>query len=128
VLLAERRPELSRGGGAIAPALAGIAFAVGWTPCLGPTLAAILALAAGGGHPAQGAVLLAVYSLGLGVPFLLSGLLFTRALALVRMLRRHWRIVSVSSGTLLVLFGFLLATGELVRLTTRLARFTGFSI
>jgi cytochrome c-type biogenesis protein len=87
-----------------------------------------LALAAGGGHPAQGAVLLAVYSLGLGVPFLFFGLAFTRALALVQALRRHWRIVSVSSGTLLVVFGVLLATGELVRLTTRLARFTGFSI
>jgi cytochrome c-type biogenesis protein len=105
-----------------------VAFAVGWTPCVGPTLAAILALAAGEGHPAQGAVLLAVYALGLGIPFLLFGLLFTRSLGLVRALRRHWRVVGVTSGALLVAFGVLLATGELVRLTTRLARFTGFSI
>jgi cytochrome c-type biogenesis protein len=128
-LLAERRLDLpKRGGGAVTPALAGVAFAIGWTPCVGPTLAAILALAAGGGHPARGAVLLAVYSFGLGVPFLLFGLLFTRSLALVRVLRRHWRIVSVSSGALLVAFGVLLATGELVRLTTQLAHFSGFSI
>ena len=121
-LLAERRLEMPRRGGRLlAPVLAGVAFSVGWTPCVGPTLAAILALAAGGGHPAAGAVLLGVYSLGLGVPFLLFGLLFTRSLALVRALRRRWRIVSVTSGVLLVAFGVLLATGELVRLTTRLA-------
>jgi cytochrome c-type biogenesis protein len=128
LLLAERRLELPRPGGAVTPALAGIAFAIGWTPCVGPTLAAILALAAGADHPAQGAVLLAVYSLGLGVPFLLFGLLFTRTLGLVRALRRHWRAVSLTSGALLVAFGVLLATGELVRLTTSLARFSGISI
>ncbi len=129
LLLAERRLELPhRVGGVAAPALAGVAFAVGWTPCVGPTLAAILALAAGGGHPAQGAVLLAVYALGLGIPFLLFGLLFTRSLGLVRALRRHWRVVGIASGSLLVAFGVLLATGELVRLMTRLARFTGLSI
>ncbi len=129
LLLAERRLELPRRvGGVATPALAGVAFAVGWTPCVGPTLAAILALAAGEGHPAQGAVLLAVYALGLGIPFLLFGLLFTRSLGLVRALRRHWRVVGIASGSLLVAFGVLLATGELVRLTTRLARFTGLSI
>jgi cytochrome c-type biogenesis protein len=129
LLLAERRLALPRRAGGVATAaLAGVAFAVGWTPCVGPTLAAILALAAGEGHPAQGAVLLAVYALGLGIPFLLFGLLFTRSLGLVRALRRHWRVVGVASGSLLVAFGVLLATGELVRLTTRLARFTGLSI
>jgi cytochrome c-type biogenesis protein len=129
LLLAERRlyPP-SNGGGVVTPTLAGVAFAIGWTPCVGPTLAAILALAAGEGHPAQGAVLLGVYALGLGIPFLLFGLLFTRSLGLVRALRRHWRVVGIASGSLLVAFGVLLATGELVRLTTRLARFTGFSI
>jgi cytochrome c-type biogenesis protein len=129
MLLAERRLELPRrAGDTVAPVLAGLAFAVGWTPCVGPTLAAILALAAGSGHPVQGAILLAFYALGLGVPFLLFGLAFTRSLALVRALRRHRRVVSIGSGTLLVAFGALLASGELVRLTTRLARFTGLSI
>lgn len=129
LLLAERRLHPpNRGGGVLTPTLAGVAFAIGWTPCVGPTLAAILALAAGEGRPGEGAVLLAVYALGLGIPFLLFGLLFTRSLGLVRGLRRNWRLVSLASGSLLVAFGVLLATGELVRLTTRLARFTGFSI
>lgn len=129
LLLAERRLQSpSRRSGVVTPMLAGVAFAVGWTPCVGPTLAAILALAAGEGHPGQGAVLLAVYALGLGIPFLLFGLLFTRSLGLVRAFRRNWRVVSLASGSLLVAFGVLLATGELVRLTTRLARFTGISI
>jgi cytochrome c-type biogenesis protein len=73
-------------------------------------------------------VLLAVYALGLGIPFLLFGLLFTHSLGLVQAFRRHWRIVSLASGSLLVAFGALLATGELVRLTAGVARFTGFSI
>ena len=128
-LLAERRfAPRTHSRTAVTATLAGVAFAVGWTPCIGPTLAAILGLAAADGQPAQGAVLLGVYSLGLGVPFLLAGLAFTRMLAVVRVLRQHWRAVSVASGSLLVLFGILLATGELVRLTTRLARFTDFAI
>jgi len=128
-LLAERRFQAPTHTNAIVTAaLAGVAFAVGWTPCIGPTLAAILGLAAVDGDPAQGAILLAVYSLGLGVPFLLAGLAFTRTLAVVQVLRSHWRVVSLASGSLLVVFGVLLATGELVRLTTRLARFTGFAI
>jgi cytochrome c-type biogenesis protein len=73
-------------------------------------------------------VLLLVYSLGLGVPFLAFGLVFTRALGVVRLLRRHWRAVSATSGALMVAFGVLLATGELVRLNARLSRFTGLSI
>ena len=127
-LLREKRLELPRATGPFAPALTGVAFAVGWTPCVGPTLAAILALSAGGASPGQGAVLLAVYALGLGVPFLLFGLAFTRALTVVRAFRRHWRLVGVTSGALLVGFGVLLASGQLFQLTTRLARFTGLSI
>jgi cytochrome c-type biogenesis protein len=73
-------------------------------------------------------VLLLVYALGLGVPFLAFGLAFTRALGLARALRRRWRLVSVASGALLVAFGVLLATGELVRLTARLSRFTGLTV
>jgi len=127
-LLQERRVELGRSRGLLTPPLAGVAFAIGWTPCVGPTLAGILALSANSGHPGQGAVLLAVYSLGLGIPFLLFGLAFTRSLGLVRALRRHWRLISVGSGAVLVAFGVLLATGELVRLTTQLARFGGWGI
>jgi cytochrome c-type biogenesis protein len=128
-LFAERRIEVRGEPKTAATAgVAGVAFAIGWTPCIGPTLAAILALAASDGRPGQGAVLLAVYSLGLGLPFLLSGLGFTRALGVIRTLRRHWRAVSLASGALMVVFGVLLATGELVRLTTKLSRFTGWQV
>jgi cytochrome c-type biogenesis protein len=127
-LLQEKRVHVGRVGGPIGPLLAGIAFAIGWTPCVGPTLAAILALSAAGASPEQGAVLLAVYSFGLGVPFLLFGLAFTRALTLVTALRRHWRVVGVASGALLVGFGLLLATGQLLELTARLSRFTGIAV
>jgi cytochrome c-type biogenesis protein len=127
-LLQERKARLPRIGGPAAPALAGTAFAIGWTPCVGPTLAAILALSAGGGNAESGAALLAVYSLGLGLPFLLFGLAFTRALALADAMRRHRRLIGTASGALLVAFGTLLATGELTELTARLARYTGIAI
>jgi cytochrome c-type biogenesis protein len=127
-LLREKQIRWPRNGGPLGPSLAGVAFAVSWTPCVGPTLAAILALSAGGANPEQGAVLLAVYALGLGVPFLLFGLAFTRAIAVVGLLRRHWRVVNVASGALLVVFGLLLATGELTEVTSRLARFSGVTL
>jgi cytochrome c-type biogenesis protein len=127
-LLRELRLPWPRSGGPVTPALAGVAFAIGWTPCVGPTLAAILALSAGGASPEQGAVLLAVYALGLGVPFLVFGLVFTRAITVVRIFRRHWRAVNVTSGVLLVGFGLLLATGELSQLTSRLSRFAGVEV
>jgi len=127
-LLREKKLPLPRGKGPLTPVLAGVAFSIGWTPCVGPTLAAILALTAGGANASQGAALLAVYSLGLGVPFLVFGLVFTRALAVTRAVRRHYRTVALSSGAMLVVFGVLLATGELTEITSRLARFTGFEL
>lgn len=127
-MLRELRLPWPQGGGPIAPSLAGVAFAIGWTPCVGPTLAAILALSAAEASPGQGATLLAVYSLGLGVPFLLFGLAFTRTLSLMQTLRRHWRVVNVASGLILIGFGVLLATGELGELTARLSRFTGVEL
>ena len=128
LLSAERRLALRPSGSLAASGLTGVAFAIGWTPCVGPTLAAILTLSAGGGGAAEGAVLLGAFSLGLGLPFLLFGLAFTRSLGLVRWLRRRWRVVSVGSAAVLVAFGALLISGDLVRLTTRLARYTGWQI
>jgi cytochrome c-type biogenesis protein len=116
------------GAGLPAAALLGVAFAVGWTPCVGPTLAAILTLSAGGGSPSEGAVLLAAFSLGLGLPFLVFGLAFTRSLGFVGWFRRHRRVVSLTSASLLVAFGVLLITGQLVEMTARLARYTGWQI
>jgi cytochrome c-type biogenesis protein len=129
IVAAERRLHVRAGGGSlVTSALTGVAFAVAWTPCVGPTLAAILSLSAASSSAAEGAALLAAYSLGLGVPFLLFGLVFTRALGVVRWMRTHWRAVTVTSAALLVTFGALLITGDLVELTTRLARFTGWQI
>src|SRR5262249_33862640 len=129
LLLAERRihvrPEAT---GPVTALGAGVAFAIGWTPCIGPTLAAILTLAAAEGHAEQGAVLLLVYALGLGLPFLVFGLAFTRALGLARVLRRRWRLVSVVSGSLLGAVAVLRATGELIRVTASLSRFTGLTV
>jgi cytochrome c-type biogenesis protein len=127
-LAGELRLPLRRPASLTAAALAGVAFAVAWTPCVGPTLAAILSLSAVGGSPGEGALLLGVFSLGLGLPFLLFGLLFTRALGLVHRVRRHWRAVTLGSAAFLATFGALLISGDLVELTTRLARYTGWQI
>ncbi len=123
----ERRVPFPQAGGLATAGLTGIAFAVAWTPCVGPTLAAILTLSVGA-SPGEGTVLLAAFSLGLGLPFLLFGLAFTRALGLVRWVRANWRAVSLGSVALLAVFGVLLITGELVELTARLARYTGWQI
>jgi cytochrome c-type biogenesis protein len=127
-LLRERRVRLTTPSGVAGPAVLGLAFGVGWTPCIGPTLAAILALAAAGGSPGQGAALLAVYAVGLGIPFLLFGLGFTRALDVVAVFRRHRRTVGIVSGSVMVVFGVLIATGALTRLTAGLTQFTGIQI
>jgi cytochrome c-type biogenesis protein len=116
------------GGGMATATLVGVAFAVAWTPCVGPTLAAILTLSAGGGSPSEGAVLLAAFSLGLGLPFLLFGLAFTRSLGLVAWLTRNRPAVSLVSASLLVAFGILLITGQVVELTAHLSRFADWQI
>ena len=128
LLAAEHRFRFGEGGGVAAAGVAGLVFAIGWSPCIGPTLGAILTLSLSSASATEGAVLLAAYSLGLGVPFLLAGLAFTRALGLVRWIRLHWRAVSLTSAGLLAAFGVLLVTGELYRLTTQLARFTGWQL
>lgn len=127
MLLREKQPR-RRQAGVFTPALTGVAFAIGWTPCVGPTLAAILALSAGNSTATQGALLLGVYALGLGVPFLVAGLAFTRSLAVIEAVRVHWRLVSLASGAALVAFGVLLITGGLFRLTSWLARFTDIAV
>lgn len=112
-------PDLSRFGPLAAP-VAGAAFGFGWTPCIGPILASILGIASGQGSVSQGATLLAVYSLGLGVPFLVVGLGFGRVTGALKWFRRHSLAVSLASVTLLALFGLLLVFDRLTWVTAQL--------
>jgi cytochrome c-type biogenesis protein len=118
-----RPPGLIERAGNGGPVIAGAAFAIAWTPCVGPTLAAILGLAATQQGTAEGAVLLAVYSAGLGVPFLLSAIGFTAATRSFRFLKRHWPAVQAGSGTVLIAMGVLVITGELFRLNIEVQQF-----
>jgi cytochrome c-type biogenesis protein len=113
----EWRPDalISRAGSG-GPLIAGAAFAFAWTPCVGPTLGAILTAASVKGTVGEGALLLAFYSAGLAVPFLLTAVAFTRATAAFGWLRDRWVIVTAISGVVLIAMGMLLLTGELTRL------------
>jgi cytochrome c-type biogenesis protein len=120
----EWRPEalISRAGSG-GPIVAGLAFAVAWTPCVGPTLASILAAASTADSVGHGGVLLAFYSLGLAVPFLLTAMLFDRATATFRWIRDHYVVVTAVSGLILIGMGLLMLTGELTRLNVEAQRF-----
>lgn len=112
ILYRERRYDLARlprgPGGAFA---VGMAFAAGWAPCIGPVLATILATAASTSTVAWGGLLLAIYSVGLGVPFVLLALGVARMQRSADWLRRHGRSVEVAGGLLLVVVGVLFITG-----------------
>jgi cytochrome c-type biogenesis protein len=108
-LYADKRMHNVTGGKSLAGAFAvGFAFAFGWTPCIGPILAAILTLAAAEGTVSRGIILLAVYSLGLAVPFLITSLGIERFLAFYRRFRQHLHKVEVTSGVLLIFIGLLI--------------------
>lgn len=123
-LYAERRPLLARVRPGTAGALPlGMAFAAGWTPCIGPVLGGILGIASQD-STADGAFLLVCYSLGLGAPFLLIGLGVQRLVRVLGWVQRNYKAVAVVSGAILVTEGVLLVTGLFVRLFAPLARFT----
>jgi cytochrome c-type biogenesis protein len=96
----------------------GMAFAFGWTPCIGPALGAVLALASDSHTLARGELMLVAYSLGLGVPFIVAGVAFGRLTWIFAFVRRHARSVNVVSGLLLAGLGVLLLTGSLHHLST----------
>ena len=100
----------SRRRGYIGSALIGASFSIGWTPCVGPVLGSILTLAATTSTAAQGAALLAFYSLGLGVPFLITGFLAAEATALFKRFNRFLPAVELAGGGLLVIAGILVFT------------------
>jgi cytochrome c-type biogenesis protein len=119
VLNREWRPEaIMRRAHAGGPIVAGLAFAVAWLPCTGPTLGAILTAAGTESTVGEGGVLLAFYALGLAVPFLLSALAFSSVSGVFRFFRDHYTVITVVSGLVLVGMGVLLFTNELTRLNS----------
>ncbi len=106
---------LSRAGKG-GPIVAGAAFAIAWSPCIGPTLGAILGVAAAEGSAARGALLLAFYSAGLAIPFLVTALAFSRMATAFAVVKRHYRAIVVVGGVILIVMGVLIATGEFKQL------------
>ncbi len=100
-----------RGGSAFGAYLLGLAFAFGWTPCIGPQLGAILSMAASEADLARGTTLLGVYALGLGIPFLLAALSLDRMGGVMARLKRHMRLIERVMGVLLIVVGTALVTG-----------------
>ncbi len=119
----KRRPLTSIGA-----LLIGVAFAFGWTPCIGPILAGILALASTQETILQGMILLAVYSMGLGIPFLLTSIGVEKFLQLFSAFRRYLRAVEVASGLLLLAIGVLIMTNRLALLSGYLTFFNRFAL
>ena len=106
--------------GAGGPMVAGAAFALAWTPCIGPTLGAILTLAGTTGSAFEGGLMLAVYSAGLGIPFLVTAIAFGRATTAFAFVKRHYTVIMAGGGAVLVAMGILVFTGELTRLNNEL--------
>jgi cytochrome c-type biogenesis protein len=122
-LFGERRPLLARvrpGGAAAFPL--GMAFAAGWTPCIGPVLAGTLALATAQSDPVRSGLLLFSFSMGLGVPFVLIGIGIGGLIRRLGFLQRHYRAIAGVSGSVLVAIGLLLVTGAWVRIMSPLLR------
>lgn len=107
--------KAGQGGG---PLIAGAAFAVAWTPCVGPTLGSILTAAGTADSVGHGGVLLAFYSAGLAVPFLLSAVAFDRATSAFKWIREHYIIITAISGAILIGMGLLMVTDQLTTLNS----------
>jgi cytochrome c-type biogenesis protein len=106
------------------PLIAGAAFAIAWTPCVGPTLGAINALAAVNGSVLEGMVLLGVYSAGLAIPFLLTALAFSRMTTAFAFIKRHYWLITAVGGAILIAMGILVLTGEFFQLNIEAQKLT----
>jgi cytochrome c-type biogenesis protein len=104
------------------PIVAGAAFAIAWTPCIGPTLGAILTAASLSGSTGRGAFLLAVYSAGLAIPFLLTAVAFSQMTTAFAVVKRHYQAIVAVGGLILIGMGVLIWTGELSQLNVELER------
>ena len=100
-----------KGGSSFGAYVLGLAFAFGWTPCIGPQLGAILSLAASEASIARGTLLLGVYAAGLGIPFLLAAMFITRAMGVMNRLKKHMKAIERVMGGLLLLVGIAMVTG-----------------
>ncbi|MFD2741094.1 cytochrome c biogenesis CcdA family protein [Sulfitobacter aestuarii] len=100
-----------KGGSSFGAYVLGLAFAFGWTPCIGPQLGAILSLAASEASVSRGTLLLGIYAAGLGIPFLLAAMFITRAMGLMNRIKRHLKLIERIMGGLLLLVGLALLTG-----------------
>ncbi len=109
-----------RGG----PVVAGAAFALAWTPCIGPTLGSILVLASAETSPVEGVALLAIYSAGLAIPFLVAAIAFTRATTLFDAVKRHYNVVIGVGGAILIAMGVLMVSGEFTTLNQEAQQLT----
>jgi cytochrome c-type biogenesis protein len=106
----------------------GLAFAFGWTPCIGPILAGILTLASTKQTVAQGVFLLAVYSMGLGIPFLMTSLGLKQFLGFYGRFKRHFHAVEMVSGALVIAVGLLIMTNNLSRLASLFSFLNRFAL
>jgi cytochrome c-type biogenesis protein len=114
-----RAPGLIERAGRGGPVVAGAAFAIAWTPCVGPTLGAILGLASTSSGTGRGALLLAFYSLGLALPFLFFAVAFSSAQRAFGWVKRHYAAIQVVAGVILIVMGVLVFTGELFQLNIK---------
>lgn len=121
----EFRFQVDSKAGIVGAPLLGVALGIGWAPCMGPTLAAILALSFNAGDPVRAGFLGLAYSLGLGIPFLLVALGFGWATRAIGFLRRHIRVVNVIGGVMLILLGVLMVTGLWTDIMSRLTAVIG---
>ena len=130
LLYTERRVtemhNVKRNWGYLSSVLMGMSFSAGWVPCIGPILSSIIILATSATTVWQGSLLLAVYSLGLGIPFLITGAAFGQATGVLRKLNRYANVVSVISGIFLLVVAWLLWSQQLQRLTTTFAGLNEF--